>query len=96
MLFLPPYSSDLNPIEMAFAKLKAHLRRIKARTRPDIVSDMRNPERVKTGCNRCIASRLDSRCLVLTAQDDPFGETRLLLSQTIWPVCDDEIFGQDL
>ena len=31
-LFLPPYSPDLNPIEMAFAKLKAHLRRVKART----------------------------------------------------------------
>ncbi|GAA0332278.1 hypothetical protein GCM10009087_48120 [Sphingomonas oligophenolica] len=30
-LFLPPYSPDLNPIEMAFSKLKAHLRRIKAR-----------------------------------------------------------------
>lgn len=26
MLFLPPYSPDLNPIEMAFAKFKAHLR----------------------------------------------------------------------
>jgi transposase len=24
--YLPPYSPDLNPIEMAFAKLKAHLR----------------------------------------------------------------------
>jgi transposase len=32
VLFLPPYSPDLNPIEMAFAKLKAHLRRIGART----------------------------------------------------------------
>jgi len=31
-LFLPPYSPDLNPIEMAFAKLKAHLRRIGAHT----------------------------------------------------------------
>jgi len=31
-LFLPPYSPDLNPIEMAFAKLKAHLRAAKART----------------------------------------------------------------
>jgi transposase len=31
-LFLPPYSPDLNPIEMAFAKLKAHLKRIGART----------------------------------------------------------------
>jgi transposase len=25
-LFLPPYSPHLNPIEMAFAKLKAHRR----------------------------------------------------------------------
>ena len=31
-LFLPAYSPDLNPIEMAFSKLKAHLRRAKART----------------------------------------------------------------
>lgn len=31
-LFLPTYSPDLNPIEMAFAKLKAHLRKAKART----------------------------------------------------------------
>jgi transposase len=31
-LFLPPYSPDLNPIEMAFAKLKAHLRWIGAKT----------------------------------------------------------------
>jgi transposase len=31
-LFLPPYSPDLNPIEMAFAKLKAHLRAAGART----------------------------------------------------------------
>ena len=30
-LFLPAYSPDLNPIEMAFSKLKAHLRRIGAR-----------------------------------------------------------------
>lgn len=31
-VFLPAYSPDLNPIEMAFSKLKAHLRRIGART----------------------------------------------------------------
>ncbi len=31
-LYLPPYSPDLNPIEMAFSKLKADLRRIAART----------------------------------------------------------------
>ena len=32
LLFLPPYSPDLNPLEMAFSKLKAHLRCMKART----------------------------------------------------------------
>jgi transposase len=31
-LFLPQYSPDLNPIEMAFSKLKAHLRGAAART----------------------------------------------------------------
>jgi transposase len=30
--YLPAYSPDLNPIEMAFAKLKAHLRQAAART----------------------------------------------------------------
>jgi transposase len=32
LLHLPPYSPDLNPIEMAFAKLKAALRSAAART----------------------------------------------------------------
>lgn len=32
LLFLPPYSPDLNPIEMAFAKLKELLRQAQART----------------------------------------------------------------
>lgn len=35
-LYLPPYSPDLNPIEMAFSKLKAHLRRISARSLTDV------------------------------------------------------------
>jgi transposase len=30
--FLPPYSPNLDPVEMAFSKLKAHLRRVGART----------------------------------------------------------------
>ncbi len=34
--YLPPYSPDLNPIEQAFAKLKAHLREKAARTLPDL------------------------------------------------------------
>ncbi len=32
MLFLPPYSPDFNPIEQAFAKIKALLRKAAART----------------------------------------------------------------
>jgi transposase len=31
-LFLPAYSTDLNPIEQAFSQIKAHLRRAEART----------------------------------------------------------------
>lgn len=32
VLYLPPYSPELNPIEQAWSKLKAILRRIEART----------------------------------------------------------------
>jgi transposase len=32
LLYLPPYSLDLNPIELAFSKLKAHLRTTASRT----------------------------------------------------------------
>jgi transposase len=31
--YLPPYSPDFSPIELAFSKVKAQLRRLKARTR---------------------------------------------------------------
>ncbi len=34
--FLPPYSPDFNPIEMAFAKIKAHLKKAAARTVTDL------------------------------------------------------------
>ena len=33
LLYLPPYSPDFNPIEMAFAKLKALLQKAAARTK---------------------------------------------------------------
>ena len=36
LLYLPPYSPDFNPIEMAFAKLKAILRQAAARTVDDL------------------------------------------------------------
>jgi hypothetical protein len=34
LLFLPPYSPDFNPIEQAFSKIKAHLRRAAERSIP--------------------------------------------------------------
>ena len=43
LLYLPPYSPDLNPIEMAFAKLKILLRKTAARTRDtlwDAIADI--------------------------------------------------------
>jgi transposase len=40
LLYLPPYSPDLNPIEEAFAKLKALLRRAGARSREALIEAM--------------------------------------------------------
>ena len=37
LLFLPPYSPDFSPIEEAFSKLKALLRRAQARTKESLV-----------------------------------------------------------
>lgn len=36
--FLPPYSPDLNPIEKCWSKVKAWLRKVKARTFDDLVN----------------------------------------------------------
>ena len=36
LFLLPPYSPDMNPIEMAFAKLKTLLRQASERTRDDL------------------------------------------------------------
>jgi transposase len=40
LLYLPPYSTDLNPIEEAFAKIKNLLRKAEARTREALVEAM--------------------------------------------------------
>ncbi len=40
--FLPPYSPDFNPIEMAFAKLKAQLNKAACRTIPDLWDTIAN------------------------------------------------------
>ena len=40
LLYLPPYSPDLNPIEEAFSKIKGLLRQAGARTRDALVDAM--------------------------------------------------------
>ena len=40
LLFLPPYSPDLNPIEEAFSKVKGLLRRARARSREALIEMM--------------------------------------------------------
>jgi transposase len=40
VLYLPPYSPDLNPIEQAFSKVKGLLRRAEARTREALIGSM--------------------------------------------------------
>ena len=42
VFYLPPYSPDMNPIEMAFAKLKALLRQEPARTIDGLVERIGN------------------------------------------------------
>jgi transposase len=68
-LFLPPYSPDLNPIEMAFAKLKAHLRRTGARTIDalwkaigDICALYTEQGVLELPQRRWIRARLNARC----------------------------------
>jgi transposase len=69
LLFLPPYSPDLNPIEMAFSKLKALLRKRAARSFDAItqaLGDYSRPTNAETSSklqdmrrNRC-----DMLCIV--------------------------------
>ena len=42
LLFLPPYSPDFNPIELAFAKIKALLKKAAARTIPELWDAIRD------------------------------------------------------
>ena len=41
LIYLPPYSSDFNPIEWAWSKVKTILRRLKARTFPDLIEALK-------------------------------------------------------
>jgi transposase len=40
LLYLPPYSPDLNPIEQVFSKVKWLLRKAEARTRESLIEAM--------------------------------------------------------
>ncbi len=40
LLYLPPYSPDLNPIEEAFSKIKALIRKAEARSREALIEAM--------------------------------------------------------
>jgi transposase len=42
LCYLPPYSPDLNPIELSFATLKTHLRKNAKRTVPGIIDEIGN------------------------------------------------------
>jgi transposase len=41
VLYLPPYSADFNPIELAWSKVKTTLRRLKARTFPELIEALK-------------------------------------------------------
>lgn len=49
LLYLPPYSPDFNPIEMAFAKLKAILRKAAKRTLDDLWAAVEDAIKAVTG-----------------------------------------------
>lgn len=42
LIYLPPYSPDFNPIELAWSKVKTILRRLKARTFPDLIDALQH------------------------------------------------------
>jgi transposase len=53
LLYLPPYSPDYNPIEEAFSKIKAALRKAEARTRQTLVQAL--------GAAICAVTAADAR-----------------------------------
>jgi transposase len=60
VLFLPPYSPDLNPIEKAWSKLKQILRSAKARTKEALeiaiaeAIRMITPDNAQAWFNHCV------------------------------------------
>jgi len=87
LLYLPPYSPDLNPIEEALSKIKRILRKAQARSREALVEAMGRAARHDhvPGCERLFSStadiehwvnRYDRRCKVAIRQYRfmPLGE----------------------
>jgi transposase len=62
--FLPPYSPDFNPIELAFAKLKAFLRAARPRTFDDVLDLMRTALALAGKIHR-LSDEQSRRCLEL-------------------------------
>ena len=67
ILYLPPYSPDLNPIEEAFSKLKALLRRAGVRTREALIEAMgrerwRRLRRTPAASSSTAATALQPNC----------------------------------
>lgn len=73
LLYLPPYSPDFNPIEMMWSKLKAILRKVKART-VDSLLDLRGLTClvVTHRYNRSLLQRYDQ---IIALKDGRVAET---------------------
>jgi transposase len=66
LIYLPPYSPDFSPIENCWSKIKAILRRIGARTYPDLV------EAIQSAFNQVSIEDLSSwftHCCYCTSED---------------------------
>ena len=46
LIYLPPYSPDFSPIENCFSKVKSILRKLEARTYPDLAKAIRHLQKI--------------------------------------------------
>jgi transposase len=61
LIFLPPYSPDMNPIEMAFSKLKTLIRKAAARTYEALITRQRFGPAGQSGMDRASYARAPCR-----------------------------------
>ena len=82
LLFLPPYSPDLNPVEMAFSKLKAHLRRIGARTFTSLfdalseICDLYTPDECWNYCREAGYASTQTGNALVAQKEKPRGPSK--------------------